>query len=76
MERNSDQRILPLGCNFKIFGMALTNTMTLLILVNFLTQLKLLIEQIFAATSDHHGNQHMRSGAKQFPTFNKDLYKR
>ena len=76
MERNSDQRILSLGCNLKIFRTALTNTMTLLILVNFLAQFKLLIQQIFAATSDHHGNQHVRSGAKQFPTFSKDLYKR
>ena len=70
-KRNSDQKILPLGCNFKIFRMALTDTMTLLILVNFLTQFKLLIQQIFGATSDHRGNQHMRSGAKQFPTFNR-----
>lgn len=50
--------------------------MTLLILVNFLTQFKLLIQQIFGAMSDHRGNQHVRSGAKQFPTFSKDLYKR
>ena len=71
VKRNSDQKILPLGCNFKIFRMALTDTMTLLILVNFLTQFKLLIQQIFGATSDHRGNQHMRSGAKQFPTFNR-----
>ena len=38
-EKNSDQRILPLGYNF-FFGVTLINTMILLIWVNFLVQLR------------------------------------
>lgn len=39
-EKNSDQRILPPGYNFFFFGVALINTMILLIWVNFLVQLR------------------------------------